>query len=87
MIQLRGLTSKKEILSEEQLGICDLYCMNKPSIEIVDKYKLSGKTPMTSAVISTMKGKNWVPNTDSGGMDPYLSQIDEIDERYLDKDV
>ena len=65
--------------------------MNAKNVEIITKYGLSGNAPITTAVISTMRGKKWIPNSSSGGKDSYLSDIDEflfkkeIDDRCLDR--
>ena len=48
---------EKEILSKEQLDICDMCSMNAKNVEIITKYGLSGNAPITTAVISTMRGK------------------------------
>ena len=49
----RGLTSKKK-----KFDIGKMCCMNAKNDEIINKYKLSGNTPISTAVISKIKGKN-----------------------------
>jgi len=42
---------ERQNLSEEQLGICDMCCKTMTTIEII------GRSPISTAIISTMKGK------------------------------
>ena len=65
--------------------------MNATTVEIINKYHLSGRSPITTAIISTMKGKIWLHNSDPAGRDAYLPDIDlilfknEVDTRRLDR--
>ena len=46
---------EKEILSKEQLDICDMCNMNAKNDEIIEKHRLSGNASYTTAEFETYK--------------------------------
>ena len=69
---------EREVLTNQQIQICEMKKMRKTNEEIVDCFLLNTVTNVYTSIKNTMMGNIWKPSDNLGGRPSYLGDVDTI---------